>query len=217
MSMPFLKKLLKRGTTSTELSAQGTDAGEALVAAGMAEYEELTRDGKSFHVTTTTATASVVAIPTRAAGIAMSNSAEDGGKVCIIDAVYAICTTGHAVLGQCGLICIVGQVDETLVARTLTVRKNNGNGLATDTVANIAAGGGTVLATNTGLVAGWFPVGKTANLSVISLPGVVLWGKLNGRIIVPPGRQFGVNVISSNVENQFKIGIMWHEKVLTIG
>ncbi len=217
MSMPFLQKLLKRGTTSTELEAQATDAGEALIAAGMAPYEETTRGGFGFHVTTTTATASVVAIPTRAAGIAMSNAAEDGDKSIIIDAVYAIQTAGHTTLGQCGLICIVGSTDVALVANTLTKRKNNGYGVAPNSVAYVAAGGGTVLDAVTGVAVGWIPVGKTANMSVISLPGMVLWGPIDGRIIVPPARLFGVNVISSNVENQFKIGIMWHEKQLTLG
>ena len=217
MSMPFLKKLLQRGTTSTELSAQGNDAGELLVAAGMAEYEETSRSGLGMHVIATTATAAVVALPTRAAGIAMSNSAEDGGKSIIIDAIFAVNDTGHAVLGQSGLICVVGQTDVAMVARTLIPRKNNGNGPAYNAVANIAAGGGTVLDTITGVAIGWMAVGTSVNLSVVSLPGLILWAPIDGRIIVPPARVFGVNVISANVENTWNCGIMWHEKQLTLG
>lgn len=217
MSMPFLKKLIQRGTTSTELSAQATDAGEALIAAGMAPFEETTRLGYGFHCTATTATASVVALPTRACGIALWNAAEDGGKSIIIDAVYAINAVGHAVLGQCGLICVVGQTDVATVTSALIVRKNNGNGPGKDSIAIVAAGGATAIDAVTGVAIGWVPVGKMANLSVVSLPGVVLWAPIDGRIIVPPARAFGVNVISSNVENTFNCGVVWHEKQLTLG
>ena len=215
--MAFLKQLLQRGTSSTRIYAQGTDAGEMLVAAGMAEYEEITRDGHGYHCTATTATASAVAIPTRDCGIALWNGAEDGGKSIIIDAVYALNAVGHAVLGQAGLMCIVGQTDVASVTSALIVRKNNGNGPATDSVAIVAAGGATAIDAVSGVAIGWIPVGAMARLTVISLPGVVLWAPIDGRIIVPPARVFGVNVISSNVENTFNCGIMWHEKQLTLG
>ena len=218
MSMPFLKKLIQRGTTSTELSAQATDAGEALVAASMAPYEETTRSGYHLHCTATTATAGVVALPTRAAGIAMWNSAEDDGKVIVIDAIYAIAATGHATaLCTAALICVVGQTDVVEIARTLIPRKNNGNGPAYDAVANIAAGGGTVLDAVTGVAIGWIGIGPTHHFTVTNTPGVVLWADVGGRIIVPPARAFGVNVIASYIGPTWNCGIMWHEKQLTLG
>ena len=217
MSMPFLKKLLQRGTTSSELSAQSTDAGEALVAPGKAKYEELTRQGKSFHVTATTPTVGVVALPTRAAGIALWNSAEDGGLSIVIDAIYAICCVGAGTLGQYGMICVAGQTDVAAVARTLIPRKNNGNGPGYDSVANIAAGGNTVLDSVTGVAIGWIPFGDTANRTLTATPGAVLMAPVDGRIIVPPARAFGVNVMCDHVDNTFECGIMWHEVQLTNG
>ena len=216
MSMPFLDKLLQRGTTSTELSAQGTDAGERLVAAGMAPYEETTREGHHFHCTSTTATASVVALPTTAAGISIWNAAGDDGKSIIIDAIYAINIVGHGSLGQFGLICVAGQTDVVTNSGTLVVRKNNGNGPANDSIALVAPGA-TALDAVTGVAIGWIPMGTSEKQSVISLPGVVLWAPVNGRIIVPPARLFGVNVIGPNATNTFNIGVMWHEKELTLG
>ena len=216
MGNTFLNKLLKRGTTSDELSAQATDKGEALVAAGMVPYEETTRIGLGFHCTTTTATASVVALPTTTAGIGMFNAASDGGKSIIIDALYAVCDTGHGVLTQSHMICVVGQTRVAALATPLVIRRNNGNGATNDSVAIIKAGGA-ILDSVTGVVIGWVGVGQTSNQTVISLPGQVLWADIGGRIIVPPGRQFGVNVMSSNVENTWNCGIMWHEKQLTLG
>ncbi len=216
MGNTFLNKLLQRGTTTTELSAQATAAGEALVAAGMAPYEELTRSGYSFHCTTTTPTASVVALPTTTAGIGLFNSASDGGKSIIIDALYAVQDTGHGVLTQSNLICVTGQTRVAALATPLVIRRNNGNGATNDSIAIIKAGGA-ILDGVTGVVVGWMGIGQTSNKSVISLPGEVLWADIGGRLIVPPGRQFGLNVISSNVENTWNCGIMWHEKQLTLG
>jgi len=214
--MNLLTKLLQRGTTSTELEAQATDAGEALIAVGMAPYEEITRQGYAFHVQSTTPTASVVALPTTTAGIGFWNSAADRGKSAIIDAIWATNIVAHTTLGQAGLIFVVGQTRVAALASAFVVRKNNGNGPGSDNVL-LAATGGAVLDSVTGVAIGWTPIGPTVNVSVISLPGAVLWADVGGRIIVPPGRQFGVNVMASNTQFTWNIGVMWHEKVLSLG
>ena len=216
MGNTFLNKFLKRGTTSTELSAQVTAAGEALIAAGMAPYEETTRAGNAFHCTTTVATGSVVALPTTTAGAGMYNNAAEGGKSIIIDAIYAVNIVGHGVLTQSSLIYVVGQTSVAALATPLVIRRNNGNGATNDSIAIIKAGGA-ILDGVTGVAIGWIGAGQTSNQSVISLPGQVLWADIGGRIIVPPKRQFGINVMSSNVENTWNCGIMWHEKQLTLG
>lgn len=215
MPNTFLVKLWNR-ITETEISAEATAAGEALVVAGMAPYEETTRAGNSFHCTATAAVAAVVALPTTAAGIGLYNSASDGGKSIIIDALYAIQDTGHSTLGQNILIYVVGQTRVAALSTPLVIRRNNGNGATNDSIAIIKAGGA-ILDSVTGVAIGWIGVGQTSNQSLVSLPGQSLWADLGGRIIVPPGRQFGLNVLSSNVENTWNCGIMWHEKQLTLG
>ncbi len=216
MSMAFLNMLLKRGTTSDEIAAEGTDAGDALVAAAMAPYEEITRSGKSYHVQSTTPTVSVVALPTTTAGIAFWNSADDNGVSAVIDYIWATNIVGHSTLGQAGLIYVVGQTDVVKLTNAFTVRKNNGKGPGTDNML-LAATGGAVLDSVTGVAIGWVPCGQTSNHSVVSLPGAVLTADIGGRIIVPPGRQFGINVIASNTQFTWNIGVMWHEKQLTLG
>ena len=212
----FLVKLIQRGTTSTELSAQATDAGEALIAQAMSEYEEITRQGFSYHVVSTTPTASVVALPTTTAGIGFWNSASDNGKCAVIDAIFAINIVAHSTLGQAGLIYVVGQTRVAALTNAFVVRKNNGNGPGADNVL-LAATGGAVLDSVTGVAIGWTGIGPTVNHSVVSLPGSVIFAPVNGRIIVPPGRQFGVNVMASNAEYTWNIGIAWHESVLKLG
>ena len=216
MGISFVTKLLQRGTTSTELEAQSTDQGEALVAAGMAPFEEITRQGFAYHVQSTTPTVSVVALPTTTAGIGFFNSAADRGKSAIIDAIWATNIVAHSTLGQAGLIYVVGQTRVAALTNVFTVRKSNGNGPGASNVL-LAATGGAVLDSVTGVAIGWMPIGPSINNSVVSLPGNVIFAPVNGRIIVPPGRQFGVNIIASNVEYTWNIGVMWHEKVLTLG
>uniref|UniRef100_A0A6M3Y1J8 Uncharacterized protein n=1 Tax=viral metagenome TaxID=1070528 RepID=A0A6M3Y1J8_9ZZZZ len=214
--MNLLTKLLQRGTSDTELSSQGTAQGETLVAAGSSDYEEITRQGFAYHVNSTTPTASVVAIPTTTAGIAFWNSAADGGKSAVIDAIYAINIVAHSTLGQAGLIYVVGQTRVAALTNAFVVRKNNGNGPAVGNVL-LAATGGAVLDSVTGVAIGWMPVGQAVNNSVVSLPGNVIFAPVDGRIIVPPGRQFGINVMASNTQFTWVIGVMWHEKVLSLG
>ena len=146
----------------------------------------------------------------------MYNSASDGGKSIIIDALFAVNIVGHGVLTQSSLICVVGQTRVATLTVPLVIRRNNGNGATNDSIAIIKAGGA-ILDSVTGVAIGWMGIGITSNQTVVSLPGQVLWADIGGRIIVPPGRQFGLNVMSSNVENTWNCGIMWHEKQLTLG
>lgn len=215
MSMAFLTKLISR-RTGQEVSGQATDAGDALVAAAMAPYEEITRGGRSYHVQNTTPTASVVALPTTTAGIGFWNSADDNGVSAIIDYIWATNIVGHSTLGQAGLIYVVGQTSVAALTSAFTVRKNNGKGPGADNML-LAATGGAILDAVTGVAIGWLPCGQTSNHSVVSLPGAVLTADIGGRIIVPPGRQFGVNVMASNTQFTWNIGVMWHEKQLTLG
>ncbi len=217
MAMSFLAKAINRvlGGTS-EKNLEASEEGELFIAQSAAPYEEINRKGYSFHVKSTTATASVVALPTTTAGIAFFNGASDGGKSAIIDAIYAVLIVGHATLGQHGLIYVVGQTRVAAIASVFTVRKNNGYGAGASNVM-VAATGGAVLDAVTGVAVGWTPAGPTVNSSVVSLPGAVLWADIDGKIIVPPGRQFGINVMSSNTENTWNIGCIWHEKQITLG
>ncbi len=215
MSMAFLMKAINR-RTGNEISVEATADGETLVAAAMSPYEEITRSGKAYHVQSTTPTNSVVALPTTTAGIAFWNSADDEGVSAIIDYIYAINIVGHSTLGQAALIYVVGQTNVAALTSAFTVRKSNGKGPGSDNKL-LGATGGAVLDSVTGVAIGWVPCGQTSNHSVVSLPGAVLTADIGGRIIVPPGRQFGINVIASNTQFTWNIGVMWHEKQLSLG
>lgn len=193
------------------------EAGEALVAQGAAEYEEITRGGFAFHCENSTATAAVIALPTRAVAIGFWNSAADGGKSMIVDALYAVAVTnGAATHQQCGLIYVLGQTRVVTLTSGLTARRNNGYGATNDSVAVIAVGGGTILDTVTGVAIGWQPAGHSVTTAIVSLGGMGLWAPIDGRIIIPPGRQFGINILASATDSTWNVGMMWHEKQITL-
>ena len=197
----------------TEKNLEASESGELLVAQSGSKYEEITRSGLAFSVINTTAVAGVVALPTTACSIGLYNSAPDGGRSMIVDALFAISIVSHSTLSQRGLIWYMGDEREAALTQALNPRKLNGLGPNTDTVAICAAGGAIM---TSGAAELWFPIGPTANEGVVSLPGTVLWVPVDGRIIIPPGRQFGANVWTSNVEDTYNVGVMWHEKQLTL-
>ncbi len=194
---------------------QANEAGEALVAQGASEYEETTRGGHAFHVKSTTATAQVIALPTTTAGIGFYNTADDGGKSAIVDAIFGICVTHAAAQSQDGLICVLGQTRVVALAGALVVRRNNGNGATSDNVLTATAGGA-ILDAVTGVAIGWFPISDSVVTAVTTLGGQGIFAKVDGRIIIPPGRQFGVNLLGSAVAGTWNLGMMWHEEQITL-
>jgi hypothetical protein len=212
--MVTLVQLLNR-VLGTNKNLEVSESGAAYIAHSAAPYEESTRGGYAFSAISTTAAAGCVALPTTAANISIFNSADDGGRSIIVDAFFAINIVAHTTLGQHGLIYVLGQTRVASNAGALIPRKLNGKGPGSDTVA-LVGDSGTALDAVTGVAIGWTPIGPTANNSVVSLPGVVLYAPVDGRIIVPPGRLLGVNVWTSNVEFTWNCGVIWHEKQLTL-
>lgn len=191
------------------------EAAEALVAQGGAEYEEITRGGFAFHCQDTAGTAQVIALPTTTAGIGFYNTAADGGKSAIVDAIFGICVTHAAAQSQDGLIYVLGQTRVATLTSDLTVRRNNGNGATTDNVL-IAEAGGAILDAVTGVAIGWFPISNSVVTAVTTLGGQGIFAKVDGRIIIPPGRALGINVLGSAVAGTWNLGMMWHEKQITL-
>jgi len=205
----------KNRVTEVAGDLQGTEAGEALVAMGAAEYEDITRSGQAFHCINPTTTAAVIAVGTTAAHLSIWNSADDGGKSIIIDAIFGFAVAGAAVLYQVGLIYVLGQTRVASNGGAIVVRRNNGYGATSDSVAlcdDVAT-----LDAVTGVAVGWMPVGNSVTSAVVSLGGLAIFERVDGRIIVPPGRLLGIKPLASAVGTTWQVGAMWHEKVITLG
>ncbi len=193
---------------------EANEYGELLAALGAAEYEEITRAGAAFHCINPTTTAAVIAVPTVACMFSMWNSADDGGKSIIIDAVFGYSTAGGAVQYQAGMIYVLGQTRVASPGGAIVVRRNNGYGATSDSIA-ICDDAGNVDAV-TGVAVGWAPISQSVTSAVVSLGGLAIFERVDGRIIVPPGRVFALHVLASAAGTTWQVGAMWHEKLLTL-
>jgi hypothetical protein len=189
---------------------------ELLVALGASSYQESVRNGRAFWVNTTTAVASVVALPTTATALAIYNNEPDGGRSYIIDWVAAQNIVSGAATGNSTIIANLGQTRAAVPTDAgLAIKKANGLGLGKDTRA-MTITAGTVDAV-TGVAANWFPLGSSVGKPGAVAVGVSIWVPVDGRLIVPPGRWFATHTFSDIVTDTFQMYIAWHEKQLRLG
>ncbi len=208
-------KVRAKGRVSgVAMDVEANQAGGLLTALGDADYTDITRGGHAFHVKAATGVPSLAAIATIATAFMCWNSAPDGGKSMIIDALFAVADDGSDALSSYFMIYVLGQTRVATVADELTPRRNNGLGATTDTIAICAEGGN--LDGVTGVAIGWMPVGNSITQAIVSQQGSTLWAEVNGRIIIPPGRAFGMHTIAADANSDFECGMMWHEKQIKL-
>lgn len=190
-----------------------------LTAFGNAPYTDITRIGRSFQVTTTTAVAAAAAIPSTSGGLSLYNGEADGGRSYIIDFISANGVATAAATGHAQLLALIGQVRETAPTNSaLIAKKMNGLGGGTNDTRARTILTGTALPATTGVAADWFPVGPgLERAAATSLPGQGLYWEANGRIIVPPGRYFSMQVLADTTASTFQLCIAWHERLLKLG
>jgi hypothetical protein len=215
--------LLPTGREDEQIQLSGQ--AEVLFAQAAAPYQEIVRQGRMFMASTTTAVASVVAIPSNAYGFAIYNGESDGGRSYIIDQIWAMFTVNTVALPHVGIIANLGQVREAIpsAATGAVPRQMNGMGnsdtkvkimLAADNGYALGAG---LVPTTTGIAGNWMPIGASVNAAVTSLPGFQQMINLDGKIIVPPGRLLLLHTLGSVVSSSAQLGVVWHEKMLVQG
>lgn len=196
-----------------ELSGQG----EQLFALGAAQAQENARGGRSYWVANPIGSpiAAVTAIPTTAVILALYNNEPEGGRSYIIDYVWAHFVVVPAALVHCGIIGLLGQVREAIPTNSAAVVKCSHGMGKLDTLARTVLN--TTVPAGTGLAANWMPLGDSIKTSIVSVAGANIVVPVEGRIIVPPGRYFGVSVLSSVTTSTSIMGIGWTEKQLLLG
>ena len=208
---------INNGNIQVALSGQG----EQLVAFAAEPFQEEFRRGRSFWVANAIGSpvAAVTAIPSVAYIMAIFNNEPDGGRSYVINYVWAHFVVIPATQIHCGIIGCLGQVREAAptVAQNVGVIKSACGMGKLDTLCRATIGGAPDFPATTGIAANWFPIGDSLKTSIVSVPGVSIYSTVEGRIIVPPGRYFGVSVLSSNTTSTSIMGIGWTEKQLTLG
>lgn len=190
---------------------------EILTAAGASPYGEITKLGRSFEVHTTAAVAAVAAVPTTANLLSVWNGEPDGGRVLVIDRCWVLTAATTAATGSLGLIGALGQTRvASLASASLTINANNGNGGKDTKVVNSTTSFDAV----TGVAANWRALpGQpfTARGNATTGIGIVVSADVQGRIIVPPGRLFGLHILADTTATTATVGIEWHERYMKLG
>jgi len=191
--------------------------GEQLFAWAAAQGQENARGGRSYWVANPIGSpiAAVTAIPTTAVILALFNNEPEGGRSYIIDYVWAHFVVVPAALVHCGIIGLLGQVREAIPTNSAAVVKCSHGMGKLDTLARTVLN--TTVPATTGLAGSWQPLGDSIRTSIVSVAGVNIMNPVDGRIIVPPGRYFGVHVLSSVTTSTSIMGIGWTEKQLYLG
>lgn len=192
---------------------------ELLIALGSVMYEDTVRVGRAFWTGTTVAVAGVVAIPTTAVMMALFNNDADGGRVGVIDWVAASGVAKTAAAGQQQMLGLIGQVRETTPTdAALSIKKRNGMGAGTIDSKMRTIVGGTALPAATGVAANWFPIGPAfGSPGAGATPGHGAYQRIDGDILVPPGRYFAMHVLADVVGSTYQGFVGWHEKQTTLG
>lgn len=192
--------------------------GNLLAASSAAPYQNVVGRGAAYYSNTTTAVASVIAIPTTAHGFAIQNVDPDGGRVVIIDAVAALITVNSgAALAHLGIIANLGQArvanvtDAAVAIKSLSGQQQSPVNTAVRTLLT-----GTALDAVTGVAANWFPLGVGINTTVNALPGTQISVPVNGMIQVLPGRMFALHTLGSVITSSAQFYIFWHEERLPL-
>jgi hypothetical protein len=196
---------------------------EQLMAMGSSPYGEITRLGRAFEIHTVAAVAAVVALPTTASMLSIWNGEADSGRSLIIDRVWGLrIVSTTAIASQAALIGCLGQTRVATLGTLSGLPKNalNGNGGGDTKVASYLTA--IALDAVTGVTGNWRVLpGQTGGLKIsagaATVGGDFLNAEVNGRIIVPPGRAFGIHVMAPLVAETFLCGVEWHEKWLRLG
>lgn len=196
-----------------------SEQGALLVAIDTTPYEEIVRIGRAWEVHTVTAIAAVVARPTTAVMLAIFNNEPDDGRPIIIDRAWALNEVSTAVASQATLLGCLGQVREAAPTDAgLTINALNGMGRR-DTLARTILNA-TALPAGTGIAANWRVLpGQTGGTKpgAAATPGYFVNADVNGRIVVAPGRYFGIHVMANVTGETFTCGIECHEKNVKLG
>ena len=165
-----------------------------------------TAKGYGFQAISTGAVASLVVRPSTTSAITLYNGEAGGGKIYVIERVFAFQLVSTAAAGFHSIWLCVHPVNMTApTGNNITVR-NSTRGKA-------AGGSSSVLDTAEAVTDdGWFPWGPILQVEATGvLPGGILDAEINGRIMVPPGAGLSVQVVGAVVGNTFTHGILWFE------
>ena len=200
----YVQEAHERDGLGGSIETQADKFGNQYVIKGLPDYTYLVNSGVVWRAKSA-ATACVIAVPTTASIFTLQNSAGDGGKSMVLIDLFAMNVVAEATLSQVHLIFVVNNArvaNQTASVTPVNARARGGT----------YAGAGILAAPGANVVdTGWFPVGNSATNALVSLPGLAVYARMDGLIVLPPGGLMGVSVMGPDVTNTFHVGATWAE------
>lgn len=215
MPMDTVPQGLVRGTVDTYRRGSVSPQGAQLFQKLMPDYAQLVAEGRVWRAQETTATASVVALPTTASLFTIGNNEPDDGLWYVVLAVYAFNAANAAAIDAFGLVgclsqlrALTGGLDVTMaqdIAKT-TIKPMNG-------VAGGQYNGRAVLDTGVTITDDrWFPLASdTGSTGVNSGAGKTVFAWINGLIVLSPKTLFGMVSTATSTSNTTTKGLIYAE------
>lgn len=189
-----------------DLAVHANAANELLVAQGLPKYVEVTRKYDLFATMNTSAAAALVVRPSTVSNFTLYNGESSGGKLYIIDRMWAFNLVSTAAEARSGMWFCVHPTGMTAPTNDITARSSLRGTDGTLATNSIFDNGATVVAD------GWFPAGNFSTVEPTGvLPGAIMEFNFEGRVILPPTAAISGQVVSSVTGNTFTMGISWWE------
>lgn len=203
---PTLENLSSGSDNPTAINPRG----DLLVAQSLPPSAELVRMGRSFMAVQTSAVAPVAALPTTTAQLSLWNGEPAGGRIYIIDSVFAICVvsagaaTGLGLVGMMNVARTSTPPTADLTPKGLAGQAYNGKGIVDLAVGSLVDDG-------------WHPLGSSV-VGPASQIGLTVDVPLEGRYIIPSGGGYFHLACVANTAATItvRMGIRWHEVQLPL-
>jgi len=198
---------VQREVADTPVDVRGTEGGDIQVAQALPIGAVLTAKGYGWQAITTVGVAGLVVRPSTVPLMSIYNGEAGGGKVYIIDRVFAFNLVSTAAAAFWSIWLCVQPVGTTASASVITpamIRSTRGAG---------AYGGLAKIDDDTTCVdSGWFPWGPIGQSEATGvLPSGAVSAEINGRIVIPPTSALNITVVTSAVGQTFTAGVHWFE------
>lgn len=192
MGMEFLLKAKSyfTGGLSAEVGAGADKQKNLLTARGNPGYMETRRRGQGWSVSSVTAFAALVDVPTTTARVEIYNN---GSRLAVVSDLHCFRLLGTAVGVGEGIWACVSTAKAVPTLTALVLYSLSGKALVTPTATSeIVTGVGTTVVAN-----GWVPYGQPFGYLAAATPGASWSVPIDGKLIIPPGCSLCLQVVAS--------------------
>lgn len=216
MDVSSFVKGLVRGSVDAFRHAMVGPQGDVKVSKFLPDYAQLVAEGRVWRAQETTATASVVALPTTAGLFTIGNNEPDDGLWYVGLVAYAYNAANAAAIDNYSLVGCLSQLPALTGGIDVTMAQD----LAKTTIKSMGGvrGGGyngkAILDTGVTVTDDrWFPVGPGSGSTGVAsgTGGAAVFSHLYGLVVLPPKTLFSLVSTATSTSNTTTKGFIWAE------